>query len=143
MGSSPESWYYAIGLIAFTSFFILYLAPLGSNYYTISAIFGYIVGSFSLGAYYTFKHKIKLSDRFAKNITMKYVLFSLILLSFLLINIITMFFKMLTDPDITVFILKEQMNYFINIGLISASAFYLMPNILSKTNALSLKYINK
>ena len=143
MDSSPESWYYAIGLIVFTSFFVFYLAPLGINYYAISAIFGYIIGSFSLGVHYTFKHKIKLSDRFAKNITMKYVLFSLILLSFLLINIITMFFKMLTDPDITVFILKEQMNYFINIGLISASAFYLMPNILSKTNALSLKYINK
>ncbi|MCK5176134.1 MAG: hypothetical protein KAQ92_00270 [Candidatus Aenigmarchaeota archaeon] len=140
MSSSPEPWRYAICLIVFTSFFVFYFAPLGSNYYALSAIFGYIVGSSILGTYYTFKHKIKLSERFAKNVTMKYVILSLILLSFLLINLITMFLKMQVDSEITMLALKEQFSYIINVGLIAVSAFGLMPNILLKSSDISLKH---
>ena len=140
---AQEPWYYAIFLLVSSCFFVFFFDNIEITY-TISAIFGYAIGSVFLSCSYSYENKRIMPVELTKNIAAKYFYIFLIALSMLSIQIMTLFLRIQVasgEEFLTLF--NDAILTFIDMSMTPLSAYYLIPFIFKKTGILCLKWMYK
>ena len=140
---TPEPWYYAIFLLVSSSFFVFFFDNLEITY-TISAIFGYTIGSVFLSCSYSYENKRIMPVELAKNIATKYFYFFFISLSMLSIQIMTLFLRIhIASGDEFLILFNNTILTFVDMSMTPLSAYYLIPFIFKKTGVLCMRGMYK